>query len=45
MVTVEDLMNKYNELIMDAPIKDLTELLPEIESDEFIMENLTIEAK
>ncbi len=30
---------------MDAPIEDLAELLPEIESDPFIMENLNIEAK
>jgi hypothetical protein len=45
VVTEEDIINKYNEIIMDAPIEDLAELLPEIESDPFIMENLTIEAK
>lgn len=45
MVTEEDIINKYNEIIMDAPIEDLAELLPEIESDRFIMENLNIEAK
>lgn len=44
MVTEEDIINKYNEIIMDAPIEDLAELLPEIESDQFIMENLTIKA-
>ncbi len=45
MVTEEDIINKYNEIIMDAPIEDLSELLSEIESDTFIMENLNIEAK
>lgn len=45
MVTEEDIINKYDEIIMDAPIEDLAELLPEIESDAFILENLTIEAK
>ena len=45
MVTEEDIINKYNEIIIDAPVEDLAELLPEIESDQFIMENLTIRAK
>ncbi len=45
MVTEDDIINKYNEIIMDAPIGDLAELLPEIESDQFIIENLTIKAK
>lgn len=45
MITEEDIINKYNEIIIDAPVEDLAELLPEIESDQFIMENLTIRAK
>ena len=45
MVTEEDIINKYNEIILDAPIEDLAELLSEIESDQFIMQNLTIRAK
>ena len=45
MITEKDIINKYNEIIIDAPIEDLAELLPEIESDPFIMESLTIEAK
>ena len=45
MATEKDIINKYNEIIMDAPIEDLVELLSEIESDPFIMENLTIRAK
>lgn len=45
MVTEEDIINKYNEIIIDAPVEDLAELLPEIESDQFIMENLTRRAK
>lgn len=45
MVTEEDIINKYNEIIIDAPIEDLLELLPEIESDQFIMQNLTTRAK
>ncbi len=45
MVTETDIINKYNEIIIDAPIEELVELLPEIESDQFIMENLTIKAK
>lgn len=45
MVTEEDIINKYNEIIIDAPVEDLVELLSEIESDQFIMQNLTIRAK
>ncbi|MDW7726809.1 MAG: hypothetical protein SCH70_06785 [Candidatus Methanoperedens sp.] len=45
MVTEEDIINKYNEIIIDAPVEDLVELLPEIESDQFIMQNLTAMAK
>ena len=45
MVTEEDILNKYNEIIIDAPVEDLAELLSEIESDDFIMQNLTIRAK
>jgi hypothetical protein len=45
MVTEEDIINKYNEIIIDAPVEDLVELLPEIESDQFIMQNLTTRAK
>jgi hypothetical protein len=45
MVTEEDIINKYNEIIIDAPVQDLVELLPEIESDQFIMQNLTTRAK
>lgn len=45
MVTEEDIINKYNEIIIDAPVEDLVELLPEIESDKFIMQNLTTKAK
>ena len=45
MVTEEDIIKKYIEIIMDAPVEDLAELLPDLESDLFIMENLTIEAK
>ncbi|VVB54849.1 Uncharacterised protein [uncultured archaeon] len=45
MVTEEDIINKYDEIIMDATIEDLAESLPEIESDAFILENLTIEAQ
>jgi len=45
MVTEEDIINKYNEIIIDAPVEDLVDLLPEIESDPFIMQNLTTRAK
>jgi hypothetical protein len=45
MVTEEGIINKYNEIIIDAPVQDLVELLPEIESDQFIMQNLTTRAK